>query len=276
MIEWTTASSIARAAKAGYDHRHLIQSYWVKLKAYLDYGATQVVVTGHAGAGKTLLASQMHGRARELAYQLPTESRTVEVEVFDAGRWSRLVRVLPGQDGFRSKAVLETFVSNPRLEGVIHVVDFGFVSPRDPIISKALVEQDLIDSVEKLRAKNLRFELNQLQTLLTDVRRSYDQSNCPKWIVIAVNKIDLFVDQRTEALHYYHPEGNSEFSSILQNFIADIGRNNLDIYVVESSAYEIDFHWAGTTVQSSLVRQEQNKILTEFFDSVAAIMDIKR
>lgn len=56
-MEWTTVSSLVRLGKKAYDNKHLIQRYWTKMKAYLDMGATQVVITGHAGAGKTLLGT---------------------------------------------------------------------------------------------------------------------------------------------------------------------------------------------------------------------------
>lgn len=70
-IEWTTAASVSfRLGKQGYDNRFVIQKFWTKLKAYLDIGETQIVVTGHSGVGKTNLANQMHGRARDIGYKL--------------------------------------------------------------------------------------------------------------------------------------------------------------------------------------------------------------
>lgn len=273
-MEWTTAASLAaRAGKQAYDNRHLIQKYWTRLKVYLDRGDTQVVITGHAGAGKTLLASQIHGRARDLGYELPKESRTVEVETLEVSQWARLVRVLPGQDGFRSKGAVEAFVQSKTLEGVIHVVDFGFVAPRDSVIVASMIKQDGIETVDQLRKNNFRFELEQLRVLLTDVRRSLDAHGSPKWMLIAVNKVDLFADRREEALEYYHPAGSSEFSKVLRDFQSSVGADNLPIYVVQSSAYEVDFEWNGHKVRSLLERQEQNAILLEFTRSLAAIVE---
>lgn len=243
------------------------------MKAYLDKGDTQVVVTGHAGAGKTLLAAQIHGRARDLSYEIPSESRVVEVEVFEASEWARLVRVLPGQDGFRSHGAVEAFIQSNSLEGVIHVVDYGYVKPRDSVVAETLIRDDGIDTVEKLRKTNLDFEIDQLKTLLTDIKRSYHTQRRPKWIIIAVNKVDLFPDNRTDALQYYHPEGGSAFGNILKKFSQEVGASNIEIYIMQCAAYEQDFKWNNEIVRSLLERQEQNKILAEFTKSMAVIVD---
>ncbi|QDZ06992.1 hypothetical protein FPZ24_05450 [Sphingomonas panacisoli] len=272
-MEWTTVTSLLRGGKKAYDNRHLIQRYWTKLKVYLDRGDTQIVVTGHAGAGKTVLAAQMHGRARDLAFELPQESRAVEPEVFDAGTWAKLVRVLPGQDGFRSEGAIEAFTFSDSLEGVIHVVDWGFVAPRDPAIALARINDDDLDTIEKLREANLAFELRQLDILLNDLRRSFHRAFRPKWLVVAVNKVDLFSDRRNESLAYYHPSGSSPFSQALRNFQNEIGADNLSIYIMQVSAYEVDFSWNNELAQSALKRQEQNGLLLDFMRGIAQILE---
>lgn len=273
-MEWTTlATMTARAGAQAYANRQLIQRYWTKLKAYLDAGQTQIIVTGHPGAGKTLLASQMHGRARDLVFELPSESRTVEVEAFDSTRWAKIVRVLPGQAGFRSEGAVETFTRDTELEGVIHVVDFGYVVPRDAAVARAMISRDQVITVDTLRQINLDSELGHLRILLNDLRRSIDLLGLPRWLIIAVNKVDLFADDREDALDYYHPEGSSQFASEIRSFLADIGSTNLSVYVLQSAAYEQDFVWNEHTVRSLLERQEQTKILSEFMKTVAAIVD---
>jgi len=160
-----------------------------------------------AGAGKTLLAGQMHGRDRELVFEIPCESRSVEVDAITAGEWTKLVRVRPGQAGFRTKGEIDTFEDNKSLEGVIHVVDFGYVTPRDPVVRDTLISKDGIDTVEKLRARNLRLEIEDLKVLLTDIRRLQSKHGTPKRLVIAANKVDLFASDRQKALNHYHPDG---------------------------------------------------------------------
>jgi hypothetical protein len=270
-MEWTTAVSVLRAGKQTYENRHTIQHYWTRLKAYLDTGATQVVVTGHPGAGKSVLVAQMHGRARDLAFDVPGESRQVEVDAIQLGDWTKLVRVLPGQTGHRTAGEIEAFQDNASLAGVIHLVDFGFVAPRDSVLAEALLNQDGIDTIEKLRKHNLRIELESLRLLLADIRKLRKSNNAPKWLIIAVNKVDLFNNTLNQALAHYHPAGLSEFSKVLRDFRNEIGSANFGIYIVPVCAYETNFSWNNEEVESALDAQQQHKILREFVQTVAAI-----
>ncbi len=243
------------------------------MKAFLDAGDTEIVVTGHAGAGKTMLASQLHGRARDLAFQAPGESTAVEIEVLEAAAWAKLVRVLPGQDGYRAVGAIEAFTKSEKLEGVIHVVDFGFSQPRDPMVAASLVREDKLETIEDLRNRNLQIELNQLHVLLSDIRRSFESSMDPIWLIIAVNKVDLFADGREEALAYYHPAGTGEFGRVLRQFFNEVGTSRVQFHLLQSSAFEQDFVWNGHTARSLLERQEQVAILQEFTKSLAAIVN---
>ncbi|CAK7066701.1 MAG: hypothetical protein CITR_02956 [Citrobacter freundii] len=272
-LEWTTAASLSyKLGKQGYDSRHTIQKFWVKLKVFLDMGETQIVVTGHSGAGKTNLTNQMHGRARDIKYQLPEESKEVEVSEIQAGNWSKLVRVLPGQDGNRAKGSIENFQQNNSLEGVIHLVDYGYTKPRNKVVCTTMISDGVI-SIGQLRENNLKKEIQALNVLLTDVKRMHYEKKLPKWIVIAVNKIDLYPHERDDALKYYHPEGNSEYSKTLKDFLMEIGSRNISIHVIQACAYEQDFEWNHHIIKSSLARQEQNLILNEFTVTIAAISE---
>lgn len=276
-MEWTTAASLAiRLGKQGYDNRHIIQQYWTTAKAYLDLGRTQVVVTGHGNVGKTLLAAQMHGRARDLAYELPSESRNVEVDAITLGDWTKLVRVLPGQTGYRTHGEIEAFENNDSLEGVIHLVDFGYVQPRDPVVGEALIKNDGLDTIEKLQAANLTTELQTLAALLTDIRKAHVKFGMPKWLVVAVNKVDLFADRRDDALRFYHPNGGGAFGRVLQAFQNELGQKNFAVYVVQVCAFETDFSWNGRTVKSELDKREQAELLKEFVRTVATISELHK
>jgi hypothetical protein len=273
-MERTTAASLAaRLGVQGYNYRHSVQKYWTQLKAYLDKGATQIVITGHAGAGKTILAAQMHGAARELGFEIPGESRTVEVSAVTAGAWTKLVRVLPGQEGFRTAGAVEACQGNAELEGVIHVVDFGYVAPRDSVAINDLIKAGGFDTIAKLREQNLRTELEDLRVILSDVRRLHGTTSRPKWLAIVINKVDLFANERDAALGYYHPEGSGAFGRALAKFQRDVGQQNVSIYLLQSCALEKDFAWNGEIARSGLERQEQTAILREFMKSIAAISE---
>lgn len=150
-------------------------------------------------------------------------------------------------------------------------MDFGYVAPRDSVLIKTLINTDGLTTIEKLRQRNLRLELEDLRVFLSDIRRMWSTCSKPKWIVIAVNKVDLFANERDDALAHYHPAGTSDFSRMLSEFQRDLGAQNIGIYVLQVCAYEKDFKWNGEVATSSLERQEQDKILLEFTKSVATI-----
>lgn len=270
-MEWTTATSLAlRFGKGTYDNRHAIQKYWVKAKAYLDIGKTQIVVTGLSNAGKSMLVAHMHGRARDLFFEIPPESRTVEVDAILLGEWTKLVRVLPGQSGRRAHGEIEAFENNPDLEGVIHVVDFGYVKPRDDANVQDLIRRGVL-SIEDLRKVNLEEETYALKALLSDLRKSITKHKRPKWLVVAVNKVDLYPHLREQALNVYHPLGTSNFSLMLREFVTEVGSKNFEVFVAQACAHEIAFNWNGSIVPTTLQPQEQMSILRNFMHSVTTI-----
>lgn len=271
-MEWITAVSFtARTGMAAYGNRHFIQEYFVKAKALLNLGKTQIVVTGMPSAGKSMLVGQMHGRARELYHEAPGESKSVEVDAITLGEWTKLIRVLPGQAGYRVQGELEAFVDNEALEGLIHVVDFGYSGPRDPVVASELITKDGLDTIEKLRARNLEREIDAIKLELANVRKLLAKENNFKWIVIVVNKVDLFDGQLESALAHYHPSGTGTFGKVLKEFQADIGKNNLKVYVAQTCAYEDDFKWNNELLKSSIGHNAQKELLREFMKSISLI-----
>lgn len=271
-MEWITAIKYtAQAGMTVYGNRHSIQAYFVKAKAYLNLGKTQIVVTGMPSAGKSMLAGQMHGRARELYHETPGESKSVEVDAITLGEWTKLVRVLPGQVGYRAQGEIDAFIDNESLEGLIHVVDFGYSGPRDPVIAGRLIEEDGLDTIDKLRARNLALEVDALKMELANVRKLLVGPNRFKWIVIVVNKIDLFKSSLDHALAHYHPSGNSHFSRALREFQAEVGSANVKVYIANTCASEDDFRWNEELIESSLGHNAQKIVLRDFMESISLI-----
>lgn len=274
MIEWTVAARFAASGGAkAYEYRHKIQHIWTHIKVWAGVGSTNIAVTGHPGAGKTILSNQLYGYARHLGFKLPEQSEKEEVESFDATSWARIMTVVPGQEASRVKAIRDIFVENNSLEGVIHVVDYGFSLPRNTTQSYINIKNDGIDNIDKLRSKNLSVELRNLDILLSDIERSYQKNKTPKWVIIAVNKIDLYKNNLDEALSYYHPEGNSEFSKRIKEFQYRIGSENIRFYVIKACAWEVDFEWNNEIIESNLEKREQLSIIEDFSSSLVSISE---
>lgn len=274
MMEWTTPLSFSlRAGKLAYDHRHKLQRCFTWIKVYFDIGSTQVVMTGVPGAGKTLLSGQMDEKGRGLYFDKPGESVNVEVTSLTLGNLSKVLRVLPGQMGYRTRGEIDAYQKNKGLEGVIHVVDFGYSSPRDAVLAQSLIN-DGFTTVEELRQRNLQLEIDALRHELANIRRLLVQSQNLKWLLIAVNKVDLYPDRVAQALSHYHPAGDSVFSTALRELQNEIGKNNLSIYIAQTCAKQTDFTWNGEVAKSSLPHDKQDDILREFMKTIAIIAEI--
>lgn len=274
MLEWATATKLVSTGKFLHSHRKLIERFYIQGLAKFDLGKTDIVITGHANAGKTILLHQMHGAARELTFVAPNESTKAEVAAVTFPTSSHLVRVLPGQDGFRTKDELKSFLDNPSLKGIIHVTDFGFVHPRDETQSNQLIEVDRLQTVEALRKHNLNLEILALENVLHSIRlaRQQNENTAPKWLLIALNKTDLFPQKMNEALAHYHPSGSGKFGKVLKKAQTSFG-DSFGIRVAPVCAHPIPFSWNKTNVKTKMQSQQQREVLRDFMASVSNIMD---
>lgn len=274
-MEWTTAKTLASLGFQGYKHRNEIKHYYKKFQANFDKGSTEIAVTGHSNAGKTNLADQLEGRAREPKYQIANESLSVEVSAVRFSNSTKLIRVLPGQKGRRTLGEIEAFENNSSLEGVIHVVDYGYTCPRNQAAAATLLN-DGYDTIEKLRAANLKTELYTLAELISDIHKAHHKHKTPKWLALVVNKVDLFPSQLEEALHHYHPSLNGEYGKMLQNLQNSLGTNNFETFVFQLSARPVPFIWQKEEIQPTMPAQEQNDMLNNFSQSIDMIIRSKK
>lgn len=275
-MEWTTLASFgARTAVSTYSNRKYIQLAWIWGLAKLNLGKTDIVITGDAGAGKSMLAGHMHGEARKLFFKTPDESINVETSAIVIGSTPKLVRVLPGQKGRRTKGEIDSIDENKKLEGIIHVVDYGHVTPRDPVQIRQSIEQ-FESNFEEFQKHNLNREVSTINSLADAIIKTHCKYRTPKWIIIAVNKIDLFESNLSEALNFYHPQGGSPFGDILKDLQARVGSNAIEIYIVPCCAHEIDMTWGDTTIESKLPRQKQKEYLENFIEVVKRVLEIQR
>lgn len=224
--------------------------------------------------GKSILVAQMHGEARSLYYTPPTATDRVEVEAITLGDWTKIIRTLPGQSSqIRSEGINEAFDKNKDLNGVIHVVDFGYTTPRDSSTSAALIKDHNIGTIENLREYNLRAENFEINRIASIIEQSITRQGTPKWVLIAVNKVDIYPNSLDEALAYYHPLGNSPFSSTLKDLQMKFGSNRLPIFVVQTCAHEQDFNWNNATIESHLKKNQQKEKLREYMNTLIGISE---
>ena len=269
-------SSIVRASFTAYKYRHTIQRWWKELQAHFNFGRTNIVIVGRPNVGKSVMAAYLYGETNNLSWDLPTTSTDVEATALTFNEnWAKLVRVIPGQKiPNRYTGIEEAFSKHEALEGIIYVVDWGFTDERDPTVKerkiKGLAGADKFDSVEKIRGANLNDEIEDFKLMCHEIERAFTKKNPPKWLLIIANKADLFFDKLDEVQAYYHPEGDSGFSKILQAMRSRIGEQNLKCAAIPMCAYERSFEWNSEVINTQIGGEENRKQLARnFFKTIA-------
>ncbi|KAA3439572.1 GTPase domain-containing protein [Rufibacter hautae] len=253
-MDWSELiPSLIRTPITIYQNRKTIQHWWIRLLAQVDTGDTDIVLLGQGGVGKTLLSKCLHGQAPKFSYKTPGTSPNVETEAVIFGDWTKLVRVIPGQSSKeRLKGLDEAFNTSESLEGVIYVVDWGYAKIRDETLKKALIEDRGIDTIAKLREYTLRNELEDLDLMMMKIRDLQAKDGRPKWLIIAVNKVDLYMNEVDEAQKYYSIDYGSDFAKVVNEYLHQIGTLNLKVFTLPISSWPEDFEWNNEMIDAKL------------------------
>ena len=251
---------------SAYTHRHKIQRLWTQLHLKVGNPNTRIAILGRSGVGKSLLHSQMRDLVNN-SFQIPRLSTDVERSTVTIANWARIVSVVPGQAvQQRSQWLHEIFHSHSALEGVIHVVDFGFNVPRNKRVIEKHIKDGALDTLEKWRQHNLEIELADFRKTCDLIIASHHRCNRPHWLTIAVNKCDLFWDNIDKSQKYYEPLGRSSpFTQIVRKLIHELGRKNLQVRVCPVSSFNEEFTWNNETTKSLLTRTRDRQAMFRHF-----------
>lgn len=148
----SAGSWLLPAAKEAYAHRKDIANAWEKLYNYFLGKKSALAITGMAGVGKTVLYDHLRGDAPKLGYQPPGTSRKAERgHVLSSHQRIGLV-VVPGQHfSVRLEELGKLFADKPGVDGVIHVVSYGYNTIRQEEMQQLFRERGIKDLDEFLR-----------------------------------------------------------------------------------------------------------------------------
>lgn len=256
-----------------YKYRHSIQKWWKRFLVFTDKGDTNIVVLGRPSVGKSVMAAYLYGETNNLSWELPQTSKDVEAKALTLGDWTHIFRVIPGQTmNERYRGLNEAFNSSTNLEGIIYIADWGFTDVRDQTIKEYMVKEKGITTIHKLRAFNLERELEDFKNICTEIEKAFAIGKAPKWLLIVVNKADLFFDdiKLNKAQAYYHQKGESEFSQILQNLLMRVGEQRLKCAAIPLCSYEKELSWNSKVIQTQMKGEENRKaLLANFYSTIA-------
>lgn len=271
---WTDlVPTVTKPVVYAYKYRKFIQEYWKKAQVKVGLGKPSVIVTGRSGVGKSVLASHWHGEANSQDWNEPGTSSDIEIKPITIGDWTKIVAVIPGQNSReRARALDQVLNKTDDLEGVIHVVDWGYTSIREPVIKMEMIENKEIDTIDKIRRHNLELELKDFELLLEHFAISISNGRGPKWLVIAVNKVDLFEKEILDAEKYYNPSCTSVFAEKINSFLKNVGASNIKIIHLPVCPMPETFEWNGVSIRPQVDSiTKQRNYLRIFIEKISQL-----
>ncbi|MGE6447933.1 hypothetical protein [Pseudoalteromonas tetraodonis] len=271
MSDWTDMlPSAVKTPITIYKNKKFLHKWWKRLQVSAGMGQTNILITGAAGAGKTVLATCYHGEVKDMEWEEPETSNDIENLPITIGEWTQIVTVLPGQDiKARSIGLTKTLHRGTSIEGIIHVVDFGYTSIRSEFSQKASVESG-IETIDDLRKVNLERELTEFKKICEHIKTANNNGNGPKWLVIAVNKADLYLDELDDAKKYYHQDGQGPFVEELKSLIGNIGKQNIVCKTIPVCPKPKPYTWNGVEITPQLTTFKEPSEYMRNFSSIIA------
>jgi hypothetical protein len=215
---WEDGLAALSAPAAGHGH---LSSSWRP-----GIGRIPIVVTGSSGAGKTEAWRQLTGRDAPDQMSRGLDQGYVFRSPAPVRKKSRIaITTIPGQTSRERFEDLDFyFAPTSYLVGVIFVATFGFdhVWPHDA----DLVASGLSPfTVASLRDRNIARELSSFAETCARLRaRNAADRNLPTpWLLVLVNKVDLYATSIAPAEEYYRPTCGSLFDAEAQRLSTDLG-----------------------------------------------------
>ncbi len=260
-VNWVNPT-MAIAGFAVKNHKELggiVTAVWNRLTKKLN----ELAITGTEGVGKSVLLDNLTGKAFEPGYTKPLKSQKEEQGAVRSKQRIR-VSVVPGQQASpRNDSLDELFNGKMELDGVIHVVSAGLPVIRDETQCQLLVSQQ-VTTIREYRSYHRGVELHDLKETCEAIRAAHRRYHGPKWLIVAVDKFDLFHDKVLEEQRYYSPHHDSEFARVLNDLRDNVGRDNFRWTAVPVCGWPEDFVWNGEVLPSQMAAETRQAYLTQF------------
>jgi GTPase SAR1 family protein len=259
---WVTVPAVALTL---YKNRAEVQSIFNRIVGKIIGPESAIAVTGMAGVGKTVLFDHVSGKAFNRGYLPPLESNVPEAEKLKYNRKRFTLTVVQGQESpQRDDTLQKAFASKRQIDGVIHVVCNGFTALRDSE-SQAILAEGGLDTLSKFRELQLKAEIDDFHETAEEIRRSVRRHRNRPWLVIAVDKIDLYAsnEDRLLAKKHYASEGG-EFYEAVQDLRHVVGTDNLPYKVIPVCAWLEDYSYGTEVVKTQLRTDQRDAYIANF------------
>ena len=261
MVDWvnpaaTTAGFVVKNHK---ELREFVSAVWSRM----FQKRTELAITGTEGVGKSVLLDNLTGKAFEPGYAKPWKSQSEEQGIVQSRQRIR-ASIVPGQVGTpRYESLDRIFDGKKPMDGVLHVVSTGLPLIRDATRRQSLIS-DQVGTIRKFRSFHRGIELKDLEVTCDAIRAAHRRFHLPKWLIVVVDKIDLFQDKVLEEQRYYSPDFDSDFTRVLNELRYNVGRDNFRWTTVPVCGWPEDFEWNGEVLASRMASETRQAYLEQF------------
>lgn len=269
MVTWPEAvDRIAHAQADTLDIHH---------RRFGGFSRTPLIIAGNPGAGKTRIWCRLTGRSRPDAASLTTD----DGYMLSPQKRTLTLTTIPGQvSRGRYYALEEFFGPKTRVKGIIFVACYG----RDRIWQQNadLVANDLPTfDAASLIERNKREERENFRDIVDRIIQKHfiveRPEFRPEWLLVVANKLDLYWDERDQALAYYRPGGGSQFDDIAQELLRRLGTSALSYFVMplatEPSAYRFDSSRGRLEQLNQLSGEQCSESVACFVETLGGLCD---
>ena len=261
MLDWLGPSLTA------YRHRTDLKELLAGGLARLLGKRISLAFTGMQGVGKSVLLDQLTGKAARTGYRLPPQSQGVETGQIASPKRRIRISVVPGQIAEPRYVALDNlFKAKDVPQGVVHVVAQGFAAVRNQDAARVLVKDAKITTVPKFRTYQRERELADLDETCEAIRDAHRTTRAPKWLIVAVDKIDLYHDTIEKARAYYAPDANSPFADRLRRLADQAGSDNFRWEAAPVCGCLDGFAWNGREVVPQFEEPQRQAYPAQFLD----------
>ena len=233
---------------------------------YFGTKKCNIAFTGMEGVGKSVLYDYLTGKGFHPDYKPPIQSQIKESGDMVAGKARLVAQIVPGQKSSepRYTALHEIFLEKEPVEGVIHVVSFGNAVIRNEDTRHQRINAEGIDTADKFRAYQREQEIADLKDTCNWILQAHHQRRYPKWMIVVIDKVDLFSSSIADARQYYSANSGNQFAAALNGLREQIGTAFFRWQTIPICAHLENLTWNKGTIQSKMTPEKRNAYVNQF------------
>jgi GTPase SAR1 family protein len=265
---WVTPS--INLTITAFKNRKAIAKAWDRAARRVGGRGFRFVVAGEPGVGKSVLMDHLSGDAFAAKYKPPGTSPNIEKDSRRVHRNRYRFEVVPGQAAHRDRIsdLSKTLKAKEGPDGVIYVVANGLHELRSTLVEDQIA-MAAFDDLSSYQANRREAELNGLVETLKIMRETIREKRRPSWLILAVNKADLFGSQtELDGAKTHYLSSGSPFRQAVDEFRAQVGADNLLWSCVPTCSWLEPFRFGATDVRPQFSPEQRNAMLAGLMGTV--------